>query len=301
MYPDIVCEGSISKELKDGIKKRIIGLLSYKIYDIVYVSVDAIVISAFLGLKSVALYNNYIAIINVFIGFLVIINSSLTAGVGNKMVTNTRDINYIDFKNLLFAYSLISSFFIVLLVSIFQNFMIVWLGKEFLLPTLTVILLLVNLMISRLANTVVYIYRQAAGLWWEDRFNPVVQTIVNLSLNLILVQYIGMNGVILSTTFCSLCIAFPWGGFILFKYYFKYPMKEYYQTVLYYMLTTITVSFISYTLCNICIQSNTILTLITKILISTIISSCLFILIYRKRSEFIFLVNKIRDTVKYIK
>ena len=292
MYPDIVCEGSISKEMKADIKKRIFGLLSYKIYNIVYFSVDAIIISAFLGLKPLALYNNYIVVINAFVGFLSIIDSSLIAGIGNKMVTDTKENVYMDFKNYLFAYSWLSSFIAIFLASIFQNFMTVWLGKDFLLPMVTVMLMLLNFTLSRVVNTAIYTYRQAAGLWWEDRFRPIVQGIINLGLSLYLVNYFGINGVLLSTTFCTLFIAIAWGGRILFKYYFKCSMKEFYTLSIFYMTITVFVAIVCYYICNIMITSNTFFTLIIKTIITFFISNTLFFIFYRKLKELDYLKSK---------
>lgn len=298
MYPDIVCRGTISKDLMEGIKKRIIGLMSYKIYDVVYVSVDAIVISAFLGLTPLALYNNYFMVITVFIGFLGVINSSLTAGIGNKIVCESVENNYTDFKNLLFMYGWISSFFIVLMVCTFQNFITVWLGKEFLLPLLTVLLLVIHFMISTLITTFVYIYRSSAGLWWEDRFRPLIQTFVNLILNIILVNYIGLNGVILSTLFCSIFIAIPWGTKILFKYYFKMPQKEYYQKICFYVLTTVFISYICFLICEKYVLSDTLTSLFMRGFIVLFVSNILFWVVYHKQKEYKFFSDFVKQNYK---
>lgn len=298
MYPDIVSRGTISKELFTDIKKRIVGLMSYKIYDVVYVSVDAIVISAFLGLTPLALYNNYFMIITVFIGFLNIISSSLTAGIGNKMVCERVENNYTDFKNLLFMFGWISSFLIVLMVCTFQNFITVWLGKDFLLPLLTVLLLVIHFMISTLINAFVYIYRTSAGLWWEDRFRPLIQTFVNLVLNIILVNYIGLNGVILSTLFCSAFIAIPWGTKILFKHYFKMSQKEYYQKICFYALTTIFTSYICFLICEKYILSDSLISLFMRGFIVLIISNILFWVIYHRQKEYKFFSDFIKQNYK---
>ena len=292
MYPDIVCKGDISKEMKTDIKKRIIGLLSYKIYSIIYFSVDAIIISAFLGLKPLAIYNNYVVVINVFVGFLTIIDSSLVAGIGNKMICESKEKNYIDFKNYLFTYGWISSFFAVFLASIFQNLMIVWLGKDFLLPVSTMMLMLFNFTLSRVGNTAIYTYRQAAGLWYEDRFRPLIMGVVNLGLSLLLVTYLGINGVLLSTTFCTIFIAIAWGGRILFKYYFNRSMIEFYKLTAFYITITISTTFICYYVCNICIASNTLLALIIKMVITFYLANIIFLIFYYKNDGFKFVKEK---------
>lgn len=298
MYPDIVCEGTVSKEKMTDIKKRMIGLVFNKIHSVTYGTIATIVISSFLGLRPLALYNNYSAIINIFIGFLTIITNSLTAGVGNKIALESREKIYIDFKNYMFILGWLCSFFVVMLVAVIQNFMIIWLGNDFLLSNLTIMLLLINFMLEKVVNNTVILYRQAAGLWYEDRYRFVVMAIVNLICSFILVKHIGINGVILSTTIITLFIAIPWGSWIIHKYYFRKSMKEYWQLSLFYYSVTMFVAFICYFICNVWITSNTFWALIIKIIITFWISNLLFLLFYHKTQEFVYAKTKFIKIVK---
>lgn len=141
MFPDIQCKGVLPKETKDGIKKRIIGLMSFKIYNVVFASVDSIVISSFLGLTPLAIYNNYYYVQNSLVGFLVILTSSITAGVGNKMVTNSKEDNYSDFKKITFVNGWICSLCAVCMFCLYQPFMVLWVGKELVFPFSTMTLM----------------------------------------------------------------------------------------------------------------------------------------------------------------
>lgn len=53
-------------------------------------------------------------------------------------------------------------------------------------------------------------YKDAAGLWHEDRFRPLCTALANLVMNLILVQFIGIYGILLSTVLSTLFIGMPW-------------------------------------------------------------------------------------------
>ena len=64
-------------------------------------------------------------------------------------------------------------------------------------------------------------YRQAAGLWWEDKYRPVVESVINVILGLVMIKYYGLAGIIYSTTITIAFINIPWGSYVLFKYYFK--------------------------------------------------------------------------------
>ena len=74
---------------------------------------------------------------------------------------------------------------------------------------------------------IVYLYRTAAGLWWQDRVRPVVESVANIALNLLFVQVWGFAGVLLATVVTLVVINFGWGAHILFKHYFRRGMGGY--------------------------------------------------------------------------
>lgn len=284
MFPKIRCRGTISKEMKDGIKKRMIGLISFKIYNVIFTSVDTIVISSFLGLTPLAIYNNYYYVQNSLVGFLVILTSSITAGVGNKMVTDTLEENYRDFKSFTFLNGWICSWCAVCMLCLYQHFMILWVGEELLFPYFTMILMVLYFLLPRM-TTMTYTYREAAGLWWEDRYRPIVATVVNLALNVFLVNTIGMNGVLISTLICTIFINVPWGTIVLFKNYFKRSPKEYFLQIVYYMGITFVAGFITYNICNFLPESG-ILYLVVKAVICVVVPNIVFIICYFRMDEF---------------
>lgn len=284
MFPDVVCRGTISQEMKDGIKKRIMGLVSFKIYNVIFASVDTIVISAFLGLTQLAIYNNYYYIQTSIIGFLVILTSSITAGVGNKMVTNSSDENYTDFKKFTFANGWLCSWCAVCMICLYQHFMQWWMGKDLVFPFDTMILMVLYFLLPRV-TTMTYTYREAAGLWWEDRFRPLVATAVNLIVNIILVQIIGMNGVIISTLICSICINIPWGTYILFKNYFKRSPVEYFKQIIYYVFVTAVTAGCTWFICSF-LPDEGIVSMVLKGLICVVISNIILWIFYHRMKEY---------------
>lgn len=298
MYPNIKCKGKVPDSEKKEIKKRIIGLLSFKIYGVVYTSVDTIVISSYLGLVPLAIYNNYFYVQTAIIAFLTIITSSITAGVGNKMITNSKEDNYNDFMNFTFANGWLSSWCAVCLVTLYQHFMRTWVGEELTFPFLTMVLVVLYFYLSRV-TTLTFTYREAAGLWWEDRIRPLVATAVNLVLNLLLVHFIGMNGVILSTVVCTVFINIPWGTIILFKKYFERSPTEYFGRILLYVGISGIISVLNLAICSF-LPDQGWLYLIIKALICLIVPNLLFIIALKQLKEFEYtkyLINKILSKV----
>lgn len=284
MYPDIVCKGKISKEMTFGIKKRIMGLISFKIYGVIFSSVDTIVISAFLGLKMLAIYNNYYYIQTSIIGFMTILTASITAGIGNKMVTNSREDNYKDFMKVTFMNAWISGFCTVCLICLYQHFMTWWVGDDLTFPVHTMILMVAYFFFPRV-STMTFTYREAAGLWWEDRFRPLVAAIVNLGVNLLLVRIIGVDAVIISTILCTLFINIPWGSYILFKNYFQRKSWHYYIQLIIYTVITTCVAAITWGICSLLPDTGFFIMLV-KGLICLIVPNLLFVVAYCKKKEF---------------
>lgn len=298
LFPGLKCAGTILQGMKEDIKKRIIGLVSFKVYNVVFTSVDTIVISAFLGLTPLAIYNNYYYVQNALVGFLTIITASITAGVGNKMVTNSVDDNYKDFMNFTFANGWICSWCAVCMFCLYQHFMLCWVGEELVFPFWTMVLMVLYFLLPRI-TTMTYAYREAAGLWWEDRFRPLVATAVNLIVNICLVKIIGMNGVIISTLVCTIFINVPWGSIILFKNYFKKSPMSYFMRIIFYLFVTGVAGVFTMFICNM-LPGLGWFWLFGKAFVCIAVPNIVFLFIYRNIPEFDYSVHLAKRMVRKI-
>ena len=245
MYPQYQCEGKVSKAEIDGIKKRVAGMFLHKVSFVFRNSLDSIVISAFLGLEILGQYNSYYFIINAVSGIMILVSNSVTASVGNSMVVETKEKNYADFKKIQLLYMWLTSWLTVCFAACLQPFIELWLGKDMLFSDAIMAIFCVYFFSIHFSR-VCPIYRDAAGLWWQDRYRPVVETVVNFSLNVLLVKFVGVSGVMLSTIFCIVFIEGTWGTRVLFKYYFT---QEKQSTYMLKLLWTWTLTGIS---CGIC-------------------------------------------------
>ena len=94
-YPEYKPDGELPPEIKKSIKKKVSSLFVYKLGSIVLSSVDAIVISTFLGLTILGKYNNYYYIITALFGFFEVYYNSMTAGIGNSIKLESKKIKKI--------------------------------------------------------------------------------------------------------------------------------------------------------------------------------------------------------------
>lgn len=282
LYPDLYAEGKVAPELEKSIYKKMKALVGAKISTTVLHSADNIVISAFIGLTMVTIYGNYHYIMNAIGGFLGIVYASILPGIGNSLVTETTEKNYCDFKKMTFINQWMVGWCAVCLLCLYQPFIKLWAGEELLLP-FSVVILIVIYFVAYQGRKVVITYKDAAGLWWEDRFRPFVMAGTNLISNLIMVQFIGIWGIVLSTIL-SLCISIPWETYTVFKYVFKRSAKDYYLSLLKFVIVLVIASVVTLGACQ--IVSYGIIAVLVRGCICVVVPNVIFFLAFHKQEEF---------------
>lgn len=300
-YPQIIkTNEKLDEENNLEIKKNIKGMFFQKIGGVVLSSVDYIVISSFLGLTILGLYSNYYYIITSLFAILTVILNSLKASVGNSIILESKEKNFNDLKKFNFIYLWIVSFCTISLLCLYQNFIHIWLGKEMMLSDTIVILFAIYFFVHKWFD-MLYVYQEAKGLWWENRFVPFIAAIVNLVINIILVQYIGLSGILISTIISVLFIYDLGYMFILFKYYFnKKQMCEWLLQQCKYLLVTIFATIITYTLCHNIGEYNFI-NFLLRIIICLIVPNTIFLICYYKQTEFKSLIPLLKTILSKIK
>ena len=209
MFPEFKPKGKLPKEEIEKINGKIKDLFTSHLGYTIVSSADTIVISAFLGLTVLAQYQNYYYIMSSIIGFMSIIYASIIAGVGNSMLTKTKEQNYEEFKTFTLLVSFVSGLCCACFMTLYQPFMTIWMGKSMLLSQLVVVLLCFYFWFYELVM-MISVYKDAGGIWHEDRFRPLIAGITNLVINLLLVNFMGLYGIIISTIASQIFISLPW-------------------------------------------------------------------------------------------
>lgn len=249
MYPEITCRGIISNDMKTGIKKRLTGLMIWKIGGATRNTLDSIIVSAYLGLTMVTIYNNYYYIMSAIIAVLGIISTSMAAGVGNKIATESPEVNYRDYCKFNQIYMWISGWCTVCMACLYQPFMHLWMGPDMMLPVLPMFLFCAYFLLLK-SGDINSLYYQATGLWWEGRYRSLVEAGLNLTLNLTLGRYLGVTGILLATIISMLSVWFYGSGIIFHHYFTAHKPSEYYlQQLINIIIISVTVA-VTYYICT---------------------------------------------------
>lgn len=308
MYPQYKPIGTMDKQFIKKINARIKDLFTGKIGGVILNSVDTIVISAFLGLKILATYQNYYFILTAIIGLVETILQSMTAGLGNSFIIESKEKNYKDLKKFTFMFCWLIGFCTCCFLCLYQPFMKLWVGEKMMLNFFAVICFCIYFYTYEI-NRFINIFKDAAGLWHEDRFRPLTAAIVNLVCNLIMIRFWGIYGVLFSTVISLLGIEIPWLLYNMFTIFFdrSFAMEYIIQLVKYTAIVIINGK-ITLLICNL-FSGDDLVILLLRLCICIILSNLLFLFIYLKNPYFkesLQLVdkitkNKLQLEKKYIK
>lgn len=284
-YPELKPHGKLPKDTIKKINQRIRDLFTAKIGAVVVNSVDTLIISAFLGLSVLAIYQNYYFIVTALLSIVNIFVYSCTSTIGNSIVVETKQKNLEDLKTFTFVVCAMACFCTACLLGLYQPFMELWVGQSLMLEFPAVICFSVYFFIVQI-NTLLNVYKDAAGMWREDRFRPLVTAAVNLVLNLGTVHLLGIYGILLSTVISMLFVGMPWLLRNLFSTLFEpNQMKSYLTKLLQYVLISILVCMLS-TGIGFFIPLKGIALMVIRVAISFILTAGVFLLCFRQSEAF---------------
>lgn len=285
IYPNYKAQGELDKKLVHVINGRIRDLFTAKIGSVVVNSADTVVVSAFLGLTVLAVYQNYYFILTAIIGFVTVIFQACTAGIGNSIVVETKEKNFNDLKKFTFLIAWIAGFCTCCLLCLYQLFMQIWVGEDLMLGFSAVICFCVYYFVYEI-NQLLNTYKDAAGIWHEDRFRPLVTAGANLVMNLIMVQFWGIYGVLLSTVLSTLIVGMPWLLHNLFTVLFSKPqLKSYLKKLVLYTVITVVSCAVTYAICT-PIHLGKWPLLIVRGVICCMVPNLIYFIVYHKTVEF---------------
>ena len=196
---------ALSKTIRKDIAKKVKGLIYHKVAYFVVLGTDNIIITTFLGLFVNGLYSSYYLIISSLQGIVGQVITATTASVGNLLVEKNKPKQFDVFRKIRFMDFWLATLGAAGLLIVMDSFISVWLGPEFLLGFDVLVVLAINyyVFITRYSFSV---FKEAAGIFYEDRFVPIIESLVNIVASLILVNIFGLAGVFMGTIISSMVL-----------------------------------------------------------------------------------------------
>lgn len=297
MYPYIKEKEvlDLESDTKNGIIKNIKALFFHKIAGFVVNSTDTILISVFFeGLITVAYYSNYNLVLSALTTILNQILISTTASIGDLLTEGNKEKNYSVYKklNLLnFVIFIVGSTGIACVI---EPFISIFFGEQYILGKFILISLIIKFFIQGMRRTLMS-FKEAAGIFYKDRFMPIVESIVNLVASIVLLKIFGLAGVFLGTAVSSLVILLYSYPKYVYIPLFNKQWKNYYKEFLKYIIYAVVIVAVSIIINGFINVGNVFVQFVISTVIALIIPAIIICILFRKTDEFKYYIGIIKN------
>ena len=211
------CRELPEKEERNGILKNIGAMSMHKLATIIVRNTDSLLMSSFIGLSTVGLYSNYRLVLTNLINLLGRFASGFSGSVGNLSALENPDKLYSIYKEMDFMFFIMAAYFAGGLMMLFNPFITIFFGGQYCFSLATVAIIVAEFYITRMRQTNL-LFREAMGLFWNDRYKAVAESVINLVVSILLVKPYGVAGIVGGTIISSLCTCVWVEPYIFMKY-----------------------------------------------------------------------------------
>ncbi len=287
----------LDKNEQKDIFKKIKSLFLHKLAGFVVTGTDTILISFFLGgLVTVGYYSNYSLIISAVTTVFNQVFISITSSVGNLLVTENKAKRLEVFNKIQFLNFWFFAFASICIFCIIEPFITIWIGSKYILSKFVLISLVFNFFMQGMRRTMMS-FKEAAGIFYEDRYVPIIESVINLVASIIFLKIFGLAGVFLGTITSTLIV-----------YLYSYP-KIVYETLFgekgikyvlligkYTVVGTFTLV-VTYCIVNIININNDYLRVLINMIICMVVPNVLFMIIYWNNCNFKYYLNIVKKII----
>lgn len=222
------------KNKEDSILKDTKKLIWHKISSVIVFNTDYIIISKFLSLSIVGVYSSYMMIIQSLGMLISIVLGIITPRIGQYISINNKNNIFKLWRRININFVFIGYVLSITTFYLINDFILIWLGKNFLFSKMTLILLLINFFINT-TRWITEIFKNNLG-YFNDIYTPILEALLNIILSIILVKKMGLNGVILGTMLTNILIIYLLKPMLVFKHCFNIKITKYLIILLRYLI-----------------------------------------------------------------
>lgn len=231
LYPEIRnSHEKLDAESKKSIFENMKSIFLYKVSGVLLNGTDNTLISIIAGTVWVGIYSNYNMIITAVNNFVITLFSSVTASIGNVIVTEKSEKRYEVFKVMQTISLMIAASTVVIMYSLINDLIYVWLGDKFVLSNQILIAIMCNFYLGNILRPI-WSYREATGLYMQTKYIMLIAAGINIVLSIALGNYFGMSGILFASVLARLSTYFWYEPKLLFKNYFEENVRGFYFSI----------------------------------------------------------------------
>ncbi len=228
----------LSEEIHKTIILKIKALFWHSLGTVIVLGTDNLLISYFCGVTEAGKYTGYIAIVGMISTFINIIFDNTKDSIGNFLVTETGENKKILFDRLFFINQTFSSVCSICLIILLTPFIRLWFGDDTVLQEPIVFAVVLSFYLSKNRAAIGSI-KTAAGLFEQDKFAPLIESILNLAFSIALAKFFGLIGIVIGTILSTLLVPFWIQPAIVYKKIFEKNVLSYLFSYLCYFVRVV--------------------------------------------------------------
>ena len=249
---------------------------------------DNLVISSLVSVTAVGMYSNYTTLITSVSGFVTTFSSGVTASMGNLIASETKERAYEVYKRVDFINYWLYTFTATCPLCLVEPFVAIWLGQDFVL-TKAILILAVAIYYFKGINSGIDIAKNAAGLYYPDRFIPMAEAIANMVISIVLAKRYGIAGVLFGTLVSFLALSFWAKPYFVCRDVFEVSFARYAVREVREIVVSVLAAAGTWYAVSLVSLENMLLSFGVKALLALALSNGLLLLVYFKTSEFQYL------------
>ncbi|MBP1990377.1 lipopolysaccharide biosynthesis protein [Paenibacillus eucommiae] len=279
-------KGLIEEKERKSLTKNVKAIFLHKIGGMMVFGIDNLVISSFINLTVVGIFNSYNLVIGAAQGVISSALSGVTASVGNLLAEGNNDA-YKVHKRLFFLSFWVVSFVTISLFNTLEQFVFLWLGKGQIMDHFTIQVLLINFYFM-LMRASVERFKEGGGIYHQDRFAPLFEATIKLVASVLLVKAIGLPGVFLGTLISNVGIIFWVKPRMVYKYIFNMRLIDYFKMYFKFLLVAVIPLVITSILTMSLKENISIVALSANCLINIVVINFIYLIVLRNNEEFLY-------------
>lgn len=288
----------LSKDDVNLIRKDVNALVLSKVANVALHGTDNIIISAFTSIKNVGILSNYTLISGSLTMIVSQVGAALTGSLGNFIASESIEKHYSLFKKIDFMYFNIYSFCFICMFILYNPFISVFFGEQYIFETGIVLIFCLNYLIEGLLQSL-WTFRTTMGLFVQGKYRPLFAAGINIIVSIILAQHLGVLGVLLGTTISRLFVNAWYDPFIIFKHGLKMSPKKYYYTYLIRIMHVSIITILLLFIKKIIFPAHFTFVMFILLLICTVFISMILLIIPNIKSEELkYFFNLFRNMIK---
>ncbi len=224
-YHEVVsAREALDDQLSAAIIRNVKAMVMHKLGTVLVNGADSLIISAFIGVVILGKYSNYIYIVTAMTGVINLFFNPLTSVVGHLCASGKPE-EIRSYYNRFYALNyILGVVFFLGYYAVIDNVITLLFGEGLAVSRAIAFIITLSQFISYMRNASL-LFRNASGTFYNDRWKPVVEGVVNLVLSLSFVmafpEEYKVVGVIIATIITTLLICDTVEPYVIFKHVFK--------------------------------------------------------------------------------